>query len=125
MRIRTAVCTVALCVVGSGTVVANTSAAAAKAANAKAPAAVTITGCVVRDDDSYRLMHTSGVNAPKTRSWKTAFLTRRAADVDLVDASKKLKLRDHVGHRDAVTGKVSDGDFHAQSLRHLAASCKS
>ena len=100
--------------------------AGAEKARAKSPAAtkaVTITGCIERDQDAYRLTETSGAQAPKARTWKSGFLKKRAADIGVVDASKKIKLKDHVGHRDALTGILENGEFRVQSMRHLAASC--
>jgi len=93
--------------------------------NNKAVAApsVTVTGCLERDDEAYRLTETGGAQAPKARTWKSGFLKKRNSNLDVVDASKKLKLKDHVGHRVAMTGHVQDGEMRAQSMRHLAASC--
>ena len=98
--------------------------AGAEKANAKsANKAVTITGCLERDDNDFRLTDTSGAHAPKARSWKTGFLKKRSASLDVVDPSRKIKLKDHVGHRDALTGTLQDGELRVQSVRHLAASC--
>jgi hypothetical protein len=84
---------------------------------------ITVTGCLERDDVAYKLTETGGSQAPQSRSWKTGFLKKRNNNLDVVDASKKLKLKDHVGHRVAMTGHVEDGEMRAQSMRHLAASC--
>lgn len=86
-------------------------------------AAVTVSGCLARDDNAFRLVDTSGAHAPTARSWKSGFLKKRPADLDVVDVSRKLKLQNHVGHRVAVTGRVQDGEILAQAMRHLAASC--
>ena len=94
-----------------------------KARGNTAPAAVTVTGCLARDHHAFRLVETEGAQAPTARSWKSGFLKKRPADLDVVDVSKKLKLQNHVGHRVAVTGRVQDGEIAAQSMRHLAASC--
>ena len=96
--------------------------AKAKSKAAAAPS-VTVTGCLERDEAAYRLTETGGEHAPKTRSWKTGFITKRNTNLDIVDASKKLKLKDHVGHRVAMTGSVKDGEMRAHGMRHLAASC--
>jgi hypothetical protein len=90
---------------------------------AAAASSVTVTGCLEHDDSSYRLTDTSGKGAPRSRSWKTGFITKRNSDLAVVDASKKLKLQNHVGHRITVTGSVRDGEMRAHSMRHLAASC--
>jgi hypothetical protein len=86
-------------------------------------AVVTVTGCLERNGDALRLVDTRGPDVPTARSWKSGFLKRRPADLDVVDASRKLKLQNHVGHRIAVTGRVQDGEIEARSMRHLAASC--
>jgi hypothetical protein len=90
---------------------------------ALATSSITVTGCLERDDAMYRLTETGGSQAPQSRSWKTGFLKKRNTNLDIVDASRKLKLKDHVGHRVAMTGQVQDGEMRAQSMRHLAASC--
>ena len=88
------------------------------------PAPVTIAGCLERDDETFRLKDTSGADAPRSRSWKSAFLKKGATPVDVVDASKRLKLTNHVGQRVSVTGTLNDGEMQIRSLRRIAASCK-
>jgi hypothetical protein len=88
------------------------------------PAPVTITGCLERDDERFRLKDTSGADAPRSRSWKSAFLKKGSAAVEVVDASRRLKLTNHVGQRVSVTGTLSDGEMQVRSLRRIAASCK-
>ena len=97
----------------------------AKKAKANTPAAstVTVTGCLEHDDDTFKLTETSGAQAPKERSWKSGFLKKRNSDLDVVEGPKKLRLRDHVGHRVSLTGTVHEGEIRPSSLRHLAASC--
>ena len=87
------------------------------------PAPVTITGCLERDDETFRLKNTSGADAPRSRSWKSAFLKKGSAPVEVVDASKRLKLTNHVGQRVSVTGTLSDGELQIRSMRRIAASC--
>jgi len=89
------------------------------------PAPVTITGCLERDDETFRLKDTSGADAPRSRSWKSAFLKKGAAPVEVVDASKRLKLTNHIGQRVSVTGTLSDGEMQIRSLRRITASCQS
>jgi hypothetical protein len=81
-------------------------------------------GCLERDDETFRLKDTSGADAPRSRSWKSAFLKKGAAPVEVVDASKRLKLTNHVGQRVSVTGTLSDGEMQIRSLRRIATSCK-
>ena len=88
------------------------------------PAPVTITGCLERDDETFRLKDTSGADAPRSRNWKSAFLKKGSAPVEVMDASKRLKLTNHVGQRVSVTGTLSDGEMQIRSLRRVAASCK-
>lgn len=85
-------------------------------------APVTIVGCLQRDGDTFWLRDASGDDAPKARSWKTGFLTRRSARVDLVD-SRGLNLASHVGARVAATGTLADRELHARSVRPIAATC--
>jgi hypothetical protein len=84
---------------------------------------VTITGCLEREDDSFRLKNTSGGDAPKARSWKSGFLKKGSASVDLVNPPKKLRLSDHVGERVSLTGVLVDRDMQVRSLHRVAPSC--
>ena len=86
-------------------------------------APVTVTGCLERDDEGFRLKDTTGVNAPKSRSWKTGFLKKGSASIEVVDASHRLKLTDHVGQRISVTGVLVDREMQGRSLQRVAASC--
>jgi len=90
---------------------------------AKAPP-VTVTGCLERTDEGFRMKDTAGADAPKTRSWKSGFLKKGAASLDVVDPARSLQLADHVGRRVSVTGTVVDREMRARSLRRLG-SCKS
>jgi hypothetical protein len=118
----TTVAAIVVCAVNAS-VVAGADARAKEKAKGAAVSSVTVSGCLERNDAAFRLTETSGAQAPKARSWKTGFITKRNSDLDIVDAPKKLKLKDHVGHRVAVTGSVADGEMRAGSMRHLAASC--
>ncbi len=84
---------------------------------------VTITGCLERDGEAFWLKDTSGADAPKSRSWRTGFLTRRSTRVELVDAGLTLKLSAHVGERVAATGTLADREMHARSVRRVAGAC--
>jgi hypothetical protein len=90
---------------------------------AKVAPTVTISGCLERDGDGFRLKDVSGAEAPKARSWKSGFLKKGAASVDVVDASHSLRLADQVGKRVSVTGPLADKEMSARSLHRLAASC--
>jgi len=88
-----------------------------------APEMVTIAGCLAQDGESFRLKDTSGSDAPKSRSWKTAFLHKGPGSVEVVDGSHRLKLTNHVGERVSVTGTMTDGEMQVRSLRRVASSC--
>ncbi len=86
-------------------------------------APITITGCLERDGDAYWLKDTSGADAPKARSWKTGFLKKRAARIELIDTSAALRLSTHLGERVAATGTLANREMRARSLRRIAPSC--
>lgn len=88
-------------------------------------ARVTITGCLERSDESFRLTNTSGATAPTSRSWKSAFLKKRPATLEVVDTVKRLNFRSHVGERVAVTGTLVDREMRVGSLQRVASSCSS
>ena len=119
----TTVAAVVVCAVNASVVAGAGTESRRSKSNAVAAPSVTVSGCLERDDSAFRLTDTSGAQAPRERSWKTAFIRKRNSDLDVVDAPKRLKLKDHVGHRVSLTGKVVDGEMRASSLRHLAASC--
>lgn len=95
---------------------------AEKAPETKA-APVTIVGCVQQDGEGFRLTKTSGADAPKARSWKSGFLRKGSANLELVDASGGLRLPSHVGQRVSVTGMLDDRELKARSLRRVSDSC--
>jgi hypothetical protein len=86
-------------------------------------APVTITGCLERDEHTFRLKDTSGVDAPKSRSWRSGFFKKSTLSIELVDATYSLKLADHVGRRVAATGVLMNRELRARSLQTVAASC--
>jgi hypothetical protein len=86
-------------------------------------AAVTITGCLERDDETFRLKDTGGADAPKSRSWKTGFLKKSSTSVQVVDASHQLKLPTLVGQRVSVTGTLVNREMQVRSLTRIAPSC--
>ncbi len=91
---------------------------------ANAPA-VTITGCleISTDGDEFRLADTEGEDAPKSRSWRTGFLRRRTAPVNLVGTGDPLALKKNVGKRVAATGVLTNRDLQVSSVRVLGSSC--
>jgi len=84
---------------------------------------VTLTGCLEQHGDAYRLKDASGTDVPKSRSWKSGFLKKSTPALDVVDASHRLKLQDHVGRRVSLTGVLNDREMEAKSLKNVAASC--
>jgi len=90
---------------------------------AQRPSPVTITGCLEREADSFRLKDTAGENAPKARSWKSGFLKKGSAAIHVVDTANRTKLPSHVGQRVSVTGTLVDREMQVRSLQRVAASC--
>lgn len=86
-------------------------------------ARVTIEGCLERADDTFRLTDTAGTNAPTSRSWKSAFLKKRPATIEVSDAVKRVNLASHVGQRVSVTGTMVDRQMRIGSLQRISPSC--
>src|SRR5262245_15027989 len=86
-------------------------------------AVVTVTGCLEGSESGFRLKDTGGVDALKSRSWKTGFLTRRSSSIDLVDAADTLKLPTLVGQRVSATGTLVNREMRARSLQRISPSC--
>jgi hypothetical protein len=86
---------------------------------------VTITGCleISTDGDEFRLADTEGADAPKSRSWRTGFLRKRTAPVNLAGARDPVTLKKNVGKRVTATGFLADRELQVSSLRVLGASC--
>jgi hypothetical protein len=84
----------------------------------------TIVGCLAFADGAFRLKDASGADAPKSRSWKSGFLRKRSATIDVVDPSQSLALEAHVGQRVEVAGTLLEREIQARSLQRLAESCK-
>jgi hypothetical protein len=83
----------------------------------------TLDGCLERNGDSFRLKDTSGTDAPKARSWKSGFLKKGAATVDVLDASESLGLANRVGTRVSVSGTLVDRQMQARAIHRVASSC--
>lgn len=86
-------------------------------------APVTIFGCLEHSNDIYRLTDTDGVDAPKVRSWKTGFLKKGSASVQIVDPGNRAHLSSQVGHRVGITGTLSDRQLQVRSIRKISSSC--
>lgn len=84
----------------------------------------TLTGCLDRDgDDTFQLKDPSGDQAPRARSWKSGFIRKRTAKVDIVDPAARLNLSQHVGYRISVTGPLVDREMHLRSVRATSERC--
>jgi len=92
------------------------------AAEAKV-ARVTIEGCLERADNTFRLTDTAGTNAPTSRSWKSGFLKKRPATIEVRDSVKRVNLASHVGQRVSVTGTMVDRQMRVGSLQRISPSC--
>lgn len=90
---------------------------------AQAPERVTITGCLEQNHDTFKLKDTEGVDAPKSRNWKTGFLTKHSASVTLLDEKNRMKLGNHVGERVSVTGMLSEHEIDVRSISRVANTC--
>jgi hypothetical protein len=84
---------------------------------------VTITGCVANDEATFWLKDTSGADAPKSRNWKSGFLKKRPAPIELLDATHALRLPNYVGQRVAATGTLVNREMRAHSLQRVGSSC--
>lgn len=84
---------------------------------------VTVTGCLALDNQEYKLTKTEGADAPTKRSWKSGFLKKSGADLEVVDTSKNLRLVTHLGQRVTLTGAVNDHTMEAWSLAVVSRSC--
>jgi hypothetical protein len=90
------------------------------------PPPVTLTGCLEMSVDraEFRLSDTDGVDVPKARSWRTAFLTKRSTPVALVEAPDPHVLQIQVGKRVAATGQLTDREMKVSSIRVVGSSCE-
>jgi hypothetical protein len=87
------------------------------------PSPVTITGCLEYAHETFRLKDTSGVDAAKSRSWKSGFFKKSAASIEIVDGANRLQLPTHVGQRVSVTGLLVDREMQGRTLKRVAAAC--
>jgi hypothetical protein len=88
------------------------------------PVPLTITGCLDRDGDAFRLTDAAGMGVPKTRSWKSGFLKKtNASEITVIDSSRHSRLQDHLGQRVSVTGTLVNREMQIGTLRPLSESC--
>src|SRR5262245_19253029 len=90
------------------------------------PPPVTLTGCLEMtvNRDEFRLSDPDGAYAPRSRSWRTGFLTKRPTPVALVDAPDPYGLQRQVGKRVAATGQLVDREMKVSSVRVVGSSCE-
>ena len=86
-------------------------------------AVTTVSGCLERDGDAFRLKDTTGTEVPTSRSWRSGFLKKGPASIEIVDAANSLSLSNHVGQRVSVSGTLEDREMQARSLRRVSTSC--
>jgi len=103
---------------------AKANAHATATATVQTPERVTITGCLEQGHDGFRLKNTEGADAPKSRNWKTGFITKHPASLNLQDQKNRMKLGTHVGERVSVTGMLTDRDLEVRSMTRVANSCE-
>ena len=106
-----------------GAPVASATAPSAASAREADNEPVTVTGCLELDNQEYRLTNTEGAEAPKSRSWKSGFLKKHGANLEVLDARNSLRLATHLGQRVTVTGVVNDRKMQARSLAVAARTC--
>ena len=89
------------------------------------PPPVTITGCLEMsvDETEFRLTDTDGVEAPKSRSWRSGFLKKHSAPIALVELPDAHGLQAQVGKRVAATGLLTSRSLKVSALRVLTSSC--
>jgi hypothetical protein len=93
------------------------------ATSGRSGSVTTITGCLAREDAAYKLKDTSGDAAPRARSWKSGFLKKGTAPIELYDSANRAKLPTHVGQRISVTGELIDREMYVRSLQRVSTSC--
>jgi hypothetical protein len=88
-------------------------------------APVTITGCLeaTPDGSQFRLTDTEGDTAPKARGWRSGFLKKRPAPVDLVGLPDPVASRKYVGHRVVATGLLASRELRVRSLSSAGSLC--
>jgi hypothetical protein len=84
-------------------------------------AAVTVSGCLENDEGVFRLTDVSGSDIPTGRSWKSGFLRKRPASIEVADAVGTLTLRSFVGRRVSTSGTLIEREMHARTVRVVGA----
>ena len=86
---------------------------------------VTMTGCleVSVDNRDFRLTDIEGSNVPKARSWRSGFLKKQSAPVELLELSDLATARNYVGQRVIVNGVVENREMRVRSLQTSGKGC--
>jgi len=89
------------------------------------PETVTITGCLEGSANAsqFRLTDTDGIDAPRSRSWRTGFLTKHSTSLALVEPPDPHALQAQVGQRVAATGRLTSRELRVSSLRTIGPRC--
>lgn len=89
------------------------------------PEPVTITGCLEgsANPNQFRLTDTDGIDAPRSRSWRTGFLKKHSTSVALVEPLDPHTLQAQVGQRVAATGLLTSHELRMTSLRVISPGC--
>jgi hypothetical protein len=102
---------------------AHAAAGPAPPAGSQNAASTTITGCLESNGDGFRLKDTAGLDAPRSRSWRSGFLKSRPSPIELLDETSALSLSQYVGSRVAATGVLVDREMRAHSLKPIVGTC--
>jgi hypothetical protein len=82
---------------------------------------VTLTGCLRSgaEHNSFMLTKVEGTDGPKARGWKTGYLLKRPAKVEIVTGAAAIRPKDHLGRRVTVTGVMDEKEriVKARSIR--------
>lgn len=82
----------------------------------------TYVGCLREDDAKFVLTEIGGPDAPKSRNWKTGFMTKKAGKLEVMSAGT-LRLSPYVNQTVQITGKRVDNSVAARSLKVIGSTC--
>ena len=84
----------------------------------------TYVGCLRSEDDGRKLVLTEvgGADVPQSRNWKTMFVTKKRAKLEVRPATT-LALRQHVGQTVQVSGRRVDDRLAARSVKVVGSTC--
>ena len=82
----------------------------------------TYVGCLRQDDGKYVMTEIGGPDAPKSRNWKTMFVTKKSGKLEVAPVGT-LRLSPYVNQTVQVTGKRNEKTFAARSLKVIGSTC--